>query len=381
MASFQQRQQPAAGGRHQRHHERHRREHLAGGLRRGPSRLGADGKTWKVWTTLNSSLPNAYVGALAVAPDGTVWAACDPMVQKYELFAGGLVHLLPDGKDILIRGGREDDIVHFMEFDRSGRLWALTGGQIAAQSPGRGYGERMGPRRFHGRIQTFDGQKWTPWADVHKAVEAWHPQRPVRTRLGWAVEGEKVWLMVKRPDPQVQANPATGLPGLTMAGMPPGLGAGLGSFGCFMSLPNEELTCYDGNGWAQPVEPPPDRPGELVVDGKGNKWLSLETLGDIVLGAGVACLPAGASDGEWRVHDRRSGVLPTDAIQSLTVDAAGRLWAADHMGDLYRREGEQWTAFPRSITGNGDFALSRAHVDGKGRLWFPSRGGVLVYEE
>jgi hypothetical protein len=62
-------------------------------------------------------------------------------------------------------------------------------------------------------------------------------------------------------------------------------------------------------------------------------------------------------------------------------DTAGRLWAADHMGDLYRLDGEQWIAFPRVLTGNGDFLLNRAHVDKQGQLWFPSRGVVLVFKE
>jgi ligand-binding sensor domain-containing protein len=112
----------------------------------------------------------------------------------------------------------------------------------------------------------------------------------------------------------------------------------------------------------------------LVVDRRGDKWVSLVTLGDIVMGGGV-----GRFDGqEWTVYNKSTG-LPSDYVAALSTDSRGNVWVCTMMGDLSRWDGSGWPYLPGRQGGRGDQDLGRCAEDRQGQLWFPSKAGVLVY--
>jgi len=179
-------------------------------------------------------------------------------------------------------------------------------------------GMREGPSRFGGsQWRAFDGTTWTAYDGDRAAAAAWYPHRSQRTRLGWEVVGD--------------TKKQTDLPGAF-------------------------------------------RFGELVADRRGDKWVSLVTLGDIVMGGGV-----GRFDGqEWTVYNNSTG-LPSDYVAALSTDSRGNVWVSTMMGDLSRWDGSGWTYLPGRQGGQGDQDLGRCAEDRQGQLWFPSKAGVLVY--
>ena len=121
--------------------------------------------------------------------------------------------------------------------------------------------------------------------------------------------------------------------------------------------------------------PSPFRHGELAVDARGHLWVSLVMLGDIALSRGVA-----RWDGrEWTQWDKDSG-LGNAYVEAISTDAAGNVWLAHMLGDLSCWDGTGWSYFPGGEAGRPREALGRALEDRAGRLWFPSRAGVVVAE-
>jgi len=223
---------------------------------------------------------------------------------------------------------------------------------------------REGPSRFGGsQWRAFDGTTWTAYDGDRAAAEAWYPDRSQRTRLGWEVVGDTMWLLEAV---QLASTSGTGLlPGLNISMIP-----GMGSF-----MYDYCLTTYDGQEWKKQTDlPGAFRFGELVVDRRGDKWVSLVTLGDIVMGGGV-----GRFDGqEWTVYNKSTG-LPSDYVAALSTDSRGNVWVSTMMGDLSRWDGSGWTYLPGRQGGRGDQDLGRCAEDRQGQLWFPSKAGVLVY--
>ena len=153
---------------------------------------------------------------------------------------------------------------------------------------------------------------------------------------------------------------------MQMMQMMPGIGS-------FMS--EYYLTSYDGREWKRHIHlPSPFRYGELVVDRRGHKWVSLIQLGDIVRICGVGCY-----DGEkWTIFDKAAGLL-SDAVHALFADSRGSVWVSHGWGDLDRWDGAGWEQLPGGQDGRGKQDLGRCIQDRQGRLWFPSREGVAVY--
>jgi hypothetical protein len=85
-------------------------------------------------------------------------------------------------------------------------------------------------------------------------VAAWYPQRPDRTCLGWALEGDTVWMLeTVEFDVTPMSLPLPG--GFTLPSIP-----GMGSFCCHYNL-----VSYDGQEWKKRASmPSPFRYGELI---------------------------------------------------------------------------------------------------------------------
>ena len=148
----------------------------------------------------------------------------------------------------------------------------------------------------------------------------------------------------------------------------------MGSFLC-----DYDLVSYDGQEWKKRASIPNGfRYGELVVDREGHKWVSLLSLGDIVLGGGVARLDSEKDDGEWTVFNEDTGLM-SDYVVALSTDSRGNVWVSQAFAGLSRWDGSRWTQFPGGQDGRGDKDLGRCVEDCQGRLWVPSRDGALVY--
>jgi ligand-binding sensor domain-containing protein len=335
----------------------------------GLCRRSADGREWQTYRAADGSLINDTVGAVTVDATGRVWAVCDARRVDGVEHPGGICTLSPDGTWQVYERSASEPCIVALEADRAGTLWLRCGGWVGGDSVTICDGVRDGPDRFHAyKWQSFDGSTWTPYDGDRAAVAAWYPQRPDRTGLGWALEGDVVWMLetVER-----ELTPSS----ITMPGMPNlSLIPGMGSFICHYNL-----VSYDGQEWQKRASTPsPFRYGELIVDGEGHKWVSLIMLGDIFLVRGVAQLDSEEGDGEWAVFNKDTGLV-NEYVVAMSTDSRGNVWVSQAFGDLSRWDGAGWTHFPAGQDGRADKDLGRCVEDRQGRLWFPSRAGAVVY--
>lgn len=335
----------------------------------GLARLSPDGREWKVYRAGSSPLANDYVGALSVDASGRVWAACDARRVGDSAIPGAVCALSPDGAwQVTPRAAGEDCIV-CLEADRRGVLWLRTGGLYVSERLTECDGIREGSGRYHAsHWLSFDGATWTPYEGDRAALEAWYPHRPARTRLGWELVDDIVWLVETiRPEPAKPFESSL-LPGLTL--VPVSMIPGMGSFVC-----EYNLAAYEGRSFLTAAAiPSPFRYGELVVDARGDAWVSFILLGDIVVERGV-----GRFDGTAWTCFGKDGGLMYDSVVSLTADSRGNVWCAHMLGDLSVWDGRSWSHLPGGEDGRPNEDLGRATEDRQGRLWFPTKAGALVY--
>jgi hypothetical protein len=338
----------------------------------GLARRSPDGRQWQTYRAGGSPLVNDYVGALVVDAAGRVWAVCDARQVGEEKLPGAICTLSPDGAWQVYPRAADEDCIVCIEADRRGVLWLRTGGLYVGERLTQCDGAREGTERFHAaHWLAFDGSTWTPYEGDRAALAAWYPQRPSRTRLGWELVGDTLWLLeTVQPAPLDFQGLGSLFPSSGLTPMPMGLIPGMGSFAC-----EYNLVAYDGQEFRMVANlPSPFRFGELVVDTRGHHWISLIMLGDIVMGSGL-----GRFDGTtWTQFNKENGLL-YDYIASLTADSRGNVWCAHMLGDLSAWDGQRWIHLPGGEEGRPKEDLGRATEDRQGRLWFPSKAGVLVY--
>ncbi len=335
----------------------------------GLARLSPDGREWKTYRAGATPLVNDYVGALSVDASGRVWAVCDARRAGDDALPGAVCALAPDGTWQVYPREADQDCIVCLEADRRGALWLRTGGLYVSERLTQCDGVREGSSRFHAaHWLSFDGTAWTAYEGDRAALEAWYPQRPARTRLGWELVAGALWLAeTVRPEPikPVESPLMPGLPLMSMSMIP-----GMGSFAC-----QYNLVAYDGRAFRTlSAIPSPFRHGELAVDARGHAWVSLILLGDIVMERGVGRFDGAA----WTCFDRQNG-LRYDSVVSLTADSRGNVWCAHMLGDLSLWDGRTWSFLPGGEEGRPKEDLGRATEDRNGRLWFPTRVGALMY--
>jgi len=87
--------------------------------------------------------------------------------------------------------------------------------------------------------------------------------------------------------------------------------------------------------------------------------------------------PAVSSDSGWTVHTAREGKLPTDDVQCLLHDRAGRLWAGTELG-LVRYDGVTWKTFTKDNSPLPVDNILSLCEDAHGALWIGTYGGGVV---
>jgi hypothetical protein len=288
--------------------------------------------------TTTATLPAdsaAYdVTAVAVAPDGSLWAATDTGIVHWDL-ATGTQTLYSTGD------GLPADDAFRVVVGADGTVW--TGGS--------------------GWIARFDGS-WTTFS-APEGPMAVGPDGAV-----WTAFGERDLARFDGSEWQTFEVPLSLDQGVAV---PWTASLDVATDGTVWAGTNElrGVFAFDGANWshytsvdglAAPLS------GTVAAAPDGTVWVGSVSLDDSP-GAGVARFDGST----WTVYTTAEGLL--DDVPDVAVGADGTVWAI-HQNGVSRFDGDTWTAFP-GIAGLGMFAS----VDASGTLWMPARdGGVIGFD-
>ena len=289
-------------------------------------------------TTTTAPLPAGSAAydatGVAVAPDGSLWAATEAGIAHWDLATGTLtLYTTGDGLPA-------DDALRVV-VGSDGTVW--TGGS--------------------GWIARFDGS-WTTFSAPEGPMAA-GPDGAVWTAFGESdlarFDGSE-WQTFEVPlslDQGVTV-PWTGILDVAADGI---VWAGTNNF--------KGVFAFDGANWTHYMSVdglPAPLSGTVAAAPDGTVWVGSVSLNDS-LGAGAARFDGST----WKVYTTADGLL--DDVPDVAVGANGTVWAI-HQNGVSRFDGDTWTAFP-GIEGFGMFAA----VDASGTLWMPARaGGVIGFD-
>lgn len=313
---------------------------------------------------------------LAVAGDGTVWAAALPRGSAGSLPEAGLARF--DGQAWTAGDAATDpplDLVTGLAVDDEGGVWA--GGHVT----GRG-GDRLA---------RFDGREWTGHTPADGV--------PIGRLAGLAVGDDgAVWAATRtdhRPDQDVfggLARYADGewtawhagedLPVAHVTGLATGPDGSVWAVGGRDPGPAAAATTlmrFDGERWATVAtadDAPADTFGPPTVGPDGALWVPARHRdGGRGQGAGVARF----ADGEWTTWTTADG-LPHDSVRVLTVTEDETVWAATPAGVAHFDDDRgRWTAH---VVGHGpasDHVISVA-ADDDGHVWAGTSAGLSRFD-
>jgi hypothetical protein len=276
------------------------------------------------------------VTAVAVAPDGSLWAATDAGIAHWDLATGApTLYTTEDGLPA--------DVAFRVVVGAGGTVWAGGSGWIARFD---GAWTTLSAPRSEGPMAVGpDGAVWTAFGEHDLARfngSEWQRfEVPLSLGQGLAVP----WTAYL----DVAAD------GTVWAG----------------THELQGVFAFDGANWSHYTSVdglPAPLSGTVAAAPDGTVWVGSVSL-DGSPGAGAARFDGST----WTVYTTAEGLL--DDAPDVAVGADGTVWAI-HRNGVSRFDGDTWTAFP-GIAGSGMFAS----VDASGTLWMPARdGGVIGFD-
>lgn len=297
---------------------------LCVGTTTGLSCLNENG--WQTYTDENSDLPNNYLYAGAVCPDGQLaithidgvvlfdgkvfkeipgmdaysspeGIACDANGGIWVAHFQGVSHYSNGqwttyGSDKLASGEFANDLVYDVEAAPDGKIWVVTSRSVAM----------------------FEKDQWT----IFQEAQGFDSSRFFNAL---AVD-------------------AKGRP---------------------WAAHSNGMDVFENGAWQFIEKNDYSSPESLALDAKGQVWFGTLT-------SGVYLFDGNA----WTHHDRASGVLPSDYITSISADSGGRVWLGTSYG-LAAFDGANWQTFlmSNSDLGNNDIEFVLATNDGPATLPAP----------
>ncbi|MEO5886987.1 MAG: two-component regulator propeller domain-containing protein [Anaerolineales bacterium] len=267
--------------------------------------LNEDG--WKIYTSENSGLPNNYLYAGAVCPDGQIAVA---HISGVALFDGTTFQQIPEMESSSSAEG--------VACAADGSIWVA---------------------HFQGVSHYVDGQ-WTTYgpenlASGESANELVYDVEVAPDGRVWVVTSRSVaffenetWTIFQEGQGFSESRFFNALT-LDARGRPwAGHSNGVDIFesGAWQSF---ELTDYN-------------TPEAITIDSKGQAWLGTLTSGAFLFDGNT-----------WTQYDRASERLRSDHVRSISADSGGRVWLGTTYG-LTVFDGANWQTFLMSNSGLGD---------------------------
>ncbi|HET9910809.1 MAG TPA: two-component regulator propeller domain-containing protein [Anaerolineales bacterium] len=280
---------------------------------------------WQTYTNENSDLPNNYLYAGAVCPDGQLaiahingvalfdgkdfreipetsaysspeGIACDANGGIWVAHFQGVSHYSNGqwttyGSDKLASGESANELVYDVEAAPDGKIWVVTSRSVAMFADGQWTVFQEG--------QGFNGSRFFNALAVDAKGRPW-----VAHSSGMEVFENSTWQSIEK---------------------------------------NDYTT-----------------PESLAVDAKGQVWFGTLTNGVYLFDGNT-----------WTNHDRASGVLPSDYITSISGDNSGRVWLGTSYG-LAAFDGTNWQTFLMSNSDLGDNDIEFVLTPNDGPVTLPA---------
>jgi ligand-binding sensor domain-containing protein len=166
---------------------------------------------------------------------------------------------------------------------------------------------------------------------------------------------------------------------------------------------NTNFIIYDDGRWEEHSQVPIGHEqyiaNALVVDKKGQLWVAWQPTTGVSDELGLWTL--NPTNQVWAKYTTENSALPINAVKTLVIDAANRVWASTSAGFAIfdGAKSIRWTKIkPRVVQGplnkeDSEQAVTHAEdqpyisisdiavIDTKGRIWARSRNGVSVFTE
>ncbi|HEX2995436.1 MAG TPA: two-component regulator propeller domain-containing protein [Anaerolineales bacterium] len=250
---------------------------------------------WKTYTKENSKLPNNYLSAGAVCPDGQLAIA---HINGVVLFDGKAFKEIPETKNYSSSEGLacgangEIWVAHFKGVSRySNGQWTTYGSDKLAS------GESANDLVYDVKAAP-DGKVW---AITSRSVAMFENDQWTIYQEGQGFEGSRFF------------NALT----IDAKGRP-------------WAAHSNGLDVFENGEWQSIEKNDYNTPESLAVDAKGQVWLGTLTSGVFVFDGNT-----------WTNHDRASEVLPSNHVTSISADSGGRVWLGTSYG-LVVYDGADW---------------------------------------
>lgn len=328
--------------------------------------LCRDGVQWHRYR-IPRHLARPLVGALAEAPDGTVWAGS---------VSEGLFQF-KEGKLTAVNAssGLSDNFVESLLVDREGNLWAGTAaglnrlrrGNLAVLGQGEGLGHgvvrglaevregsilvgklgdglyRWGGKSF-GRLLTAGS--FPPFLEVNSLLEA--PDEDC-----WVAGARGLWLV---GEAGVRPTALAGRNVISLAAGREGSG--------WAGTREGELWRRQGSEWQMQTNRFTPHAVTAIAEGQdGTVWVGTD-------GGGLQRMPVTGEAGPVKL-----GGLASDIVRTIHLDMEGALWIGTDGGGLSRLRGGRVNTFT-AREGLPDNTISQILEDDEGRLWLGGNRGI-----
>lgn len=350
----------------------------------GDGLLVKNGSTWTNYNQYNSQLASNYVKSVAVAPDGSIWAATD----------SGLCHSKGSGWEVFTykNSSFEELAVEQVAIGKNGEIWAIQWPGVHRYKNGTwvkykesnasgfyndypitlgvdnngvcwaaGYGYEM---------WSFDGSKWTTHKDLGldtvEYVEIYAIAFDKNNNQFVGTQNHGIYVV--KSDTTLQY-----------------LG---GDMGFYVNQVNDLMLASDGKMWIAG-----EGGGIAIFDGSVfTNQTSTDGLGTDRVSCltgrknGVAAVNAEAgvsiyNGSTWEFFDPdKIGVFSVSGIYTMALDKSSNIWVGGN-AEIAKYDGSAWKVFRSNGTGIPNEVVTSIKFDSKNKVWVSTYRGIVEFDQ
>lgn len=301
-----------------------------------------DGQIWTRRSTTGVAPPSSRARALALAPDGALWAG----------FAGSAPARYQAGRWTTFSAREQAPVsVNAILADPQGGIWFAADGGVAL----------------------YDGQRWTAFKSGEAGLAAGRALSLAWDSAGALWVGTENGVSVRRKDAWTSyAQGSNGLPGGRV------LSLAVDGEGVLWCATNRGIARYDGKTWeayTDPAMPPTAQEiWGLALGGEGVRWFGARQSIRRLMGTSwfnYRHLPEAVGYDYARILQTANNPNPLWAVDK----AHGKVWIAIE-GGVAAYDGRNWEVYTPDNSGLASARVQAIVADERGAVWFATDRGI-----